>query len=321
MLELRDIHKTYEGQPLLNGVSFVVKGGETVCLLGASGSGKSTLLRIIAGLESPESGQVLWDGQDLASTPAHLRDFGLVFQDYALFPHLTVADNVAFGLKTGDDSTFLSFQRKSGNCKPLLRGENVRRYGCRWKGEYVYYAPEEMRRHRRTARPGTAARFEQPKVLVRDTGGGLQCAFDDERYYVKDVLIVASRSKDRRELLYLTGLLNSRLMRFYYETSFPTLHVQRGELASLPYRPVAADDAADVRLRRQIEASVARMQRLTSSLTASESQPRRSEIRRRINAADAEIDRLVYELYALAPAEIAVVEAAKLGSIQMGESK
>jgi ABC-type Fe3+/spermidine/putrescine transport system ATPase subunit len=102
MLELRDIHKTYEGQPLLNGVSFTVKGGETVCLLGASGSGKSTLLRIIAGLESPESGQVLWDGRDLASTPAHLRDFGLVFQDYALFPHLTVADNVAFGLKMRD---------------------------------------------------------------------------------------------------------------------------------------------------------------------------------------------------------------------------
>jgi ABC-type Fe3+/spermidine/putrescine transport system ATPase subunit len=99
MLEVRDIFKTYEGKPLLSGVSFQVRAGETVCLLGASGSGKSTLLRIIAGLESPESGQVLWDGQDLGSTPPHLRDFGLVFQDYALFPHLTVADNVAFGLK------------------------------------------------------------------------------------------------------------------------------------------------------------------------------------------------------------------------------
>ena len=99
MLEVRDIHKTYEGQPLLTGVSFTVSAAETVCLLGPSGSGKSTLLRIIAGLETAESGQVLWDGKDLASTPAHLRDFGLVFQDYALFPHLTVAENVAFGLK------------------------------------------------------------------------------------------------------------------------------------------------------------------------------------------------------------------------------
>ena len=95
MLELIDIHKTYENQPLLFGISFTVESGETVCLLGASGSGKSTLLRIIAGLEQPESGRVLWDGGDLASVPVHERNFGLVFQDYALFPHLTVAENVA----------------------------------------------------------------------------------------------------------------------------------------------------------------------------------------------------------------------------------
>jgi len=99
MLELINIHKTYEDKPLLDGVSFTVQAGETVCLLGASGSGKSTLLRIIAGLEGPESGHALWDGEDLASVPAHRRNFGLVFQDYALFPHLTVAENVAFGLK------------------------------------------------------------------------------------------------------------------------------------------------------------------------------------------------------------------------------
>lgn len=99
MLEIRDISKTYEGQPLLKDISFKVDSGETICLLGASGSGKSTLLRIIAGLESPDSGHVLWDSTDLSSTPPHLRDFGLVFQDYALFPHLDVFDNVAFGLK------------------------------------------------------------------------------------------------------------------------------------------------------------------------------------------------------------------------------
>lgn len=99
MLELRDINKTYEHQPLLKGVSLTLKTGETICLLGASGSGKSTLLRLIAGLELPDSGQILWNGQDLVSTPAHLRDFGLVFQDYALFPHFDVFDNVAFGLK------------------------------------------------------------------------------------------------------------------------------------------------------------------------------------------------------------------------------
>ncbi len=99
MLAVRDIWKQYEGMPLLCGVSFHVASGETICLLGPSGSGKSTLLRIIAGLESPEQGQVTWNGEDIAALPPHQRNFGLVFQDYALFPHLTVAENVAFGLR------------------------------------------------------------------------------------------------------------------------------------------------------------------------------------------------------------------------------
>jgi len=99
MLEVREIEKAYEGQPLLRDISFDVHEDETVCLLGPSGSGKSTLLLIIAGLEKAESGRVLWDGEDLTPVPPHLRDFGLVFQDYALFPHLDVFDNVAFGLR------------------------------------------------------------------------------------------------------------------------------------------------------------------------------------------------------------------------------
>src|SRR5512135_1810374 len=99
MLEVTDIVKSYDGKPLLRGVSFAVQPDETVCLLGPSGSGKSTLLLIIAGLEAQESGRVLWNGADLAATPPHRRDFGLVFQDYALFPHLNVVDNVAFGLR------------------------------------------------------------------------------------------------------------------------------------------------------------------------------------------------------------------------------
>ena len=99
MLEIKNISKTYEDKSLLANISFKVKQGETICLLGASGSGKSTLLRIIAGLESSERGLISFDGMDITFTPTHLRDFGLVFQDYALFPHLDVFDNVAFGLK------------------------------------------------------------------------------------------------------------------------------------------------------------------------------------------------------------------------------
>lgn len=99
MLEVRHIHKSYNGKLILNDISFQLDKGETVCLLGASGSGKSTLLRIIAGLEDADSGSILFNDIDITSTPPHLRDFGLVFQDYALFPHLNVNDNVAFGLR------------------------------------------------------------------------------------------------------------------------------------------------------------------------------------------------------------------------------
>jgi ABC-type Fe3+/spermidine/putrescine transport system ATPase subunit len=99
MLQLLHVAKAYEQKLLLKDVSFKVDEGETICLLGASGSGKSTLLRMIAGLEFPERGSILFNGIDLAPLPPHLRDFGLVFQDYGLFPHLNVADNVAFGLK------------------------------------------------------------------------------------------------------------------------------------------------------------------------------------------------------------------------------
>jgi ABC-type Fe3+/spermidine/putrescine transport system ATPase subunit len=98
-LRVQGIEKEYEDQPLLCGISFELAAGETLCLLGSSGSGKSTLLRIIAGIESADAGQVFWNGEDLSDVPTHLRHFGLMFQDYALFPHLNVADNIAFGLR------------------------------------------------------------------------------------------------------------------------------------------------------------------------------------------------------------------------------
>jgi thiamine transport system ATP-binding protein len=84
---------------VLDGIDLDVGEGEILVLLGPSGCGKSTLLRAIAGLESPSAGAVAWDGCDLTSTAPHERDFGLVFQDHVLFPHMDVASNVAFGLR------------------------------------------------------------------------------------------------------------------------------------------------------------------------------------------------------------------------------
>ena len=82
----------------LNGVSLEARPGEFLALLGPSGSGKTTLLRMIAGLDFPDSGHVLFDGTDMTDTPAAERRIGFVFQNYALFRHMTVADNIAFGL-------------------------------------------------------------------------------------------------------------------------------------------------------------------------------------------------------------------------------
>jgi ABC-type Fe3+/spermidine/putrescine transport system ATPase subunit len=98
MLELRDIAKQWDRRPLLDGVNLSLAGGETVALLGASGSGKSTLLKIVAGLEAPERGSVWLDGLDIGHLPPEQRGFALMFQDFALFPHLDVQDNVVFGL-------------------------------------------------------------------------------------------------------------------------------------------------------------------------------------------------------------------------------
>lgn len=100
MLVIDHVEKQYsDGAPVLQGVSLVVERGEVVCLLGPSGCGKTTLLRIIAGLESLGRGQLLLDGADLTAIPVHRRNFGLMFQEFALFPHRTVAENVAFGLR------------------------------------------------------------------------------------------------------------------------------------------------------------------------------------------------------------------------------
>jgi ABC-type Fe3+/spermidine/putrescine transport system ATPase subunit len=99
VLEVREVRKSYEGASLLRGISFRLARGETACLLGPSGSGKSTLLRIIAGLEPAEAGTVMWEGMDLAPVAPHARGFGLMFQEYALFPHRNVFENVAFGLR------------------------------------------------------------------------------------------------------------------------------------------------------------------------------------------------------------------------------
>ena len=99
MLDVDGVSIRYEGRPLLDHVSLQVATSERVALVGPSGSGKSTLLRVIAGLVRPEGGRIRWNGTDVTDIPTHRRGFGFVFQDDQLFPHRTVGDNIAFGLR------------------------------------------------------------------------------------------------------------------------------------------------------------------------------------------------------------------------------
>ena len=98
-LEIEDLHKSWGRFKALDGISLSVAGGEFVSLLGPSGCGKTTILRIVAGLIEPSHGVVSLAGRDVTWAPIHKREIGLVFQSYALFPHYTVAENVAFGLR------------------------------------------------------------------------------------------------------------------------------------------------------------------------------------------------------------------------------
>ncbi|MCC6190778.1 MAG: ABC transporter ATP-binding protein [Anaerolineales bacterium] len=93
--------KAYGGRRAVDDVSLALEAGEALALLGPSGSGKSTLLALITGLETPDAGDIRWEGRSLQGVPTHERGFGLMFQDYALFPHRDVGENVAFGLRHG----------------------------------------------------------------------------------------------------------------------------------------------------------------------------------------------------------------------------
>src|SRR2546423_9990993 len=98
-LKLQGVRKYYGQVVAVAGVDLVVEEGEFFTLLGPSGSGKTTLLRLIAGFERPDAGRIELGGHDVTGTPPYLRNTNTVFQDYALFPHMSVAENIGYGLR------------------------------------------------------------------------------------------------------------------------------------------------------------------------------------------------------------------------------
>jgi ABC-type Fe3+/spermidine/putrescine transport system ATPase subunit len=121
VLELRDLTKHYPTHRAVNGVSLAIRKGEFFSLLGPSGCGKTTTLRLIAGFESPTSGEILLEGRSVAEFRPFQRNVSTVFQNYALFPHLTVAENVAFGLERRRDDSRAIIKEKVDRMLALVQ--------------------------------------------------------------------------------------------------------------------------------------------------------------------------------------------------------
>ena len=182
MLAVEDVTVRFGEAAALDGVTLDVGDGEVVTVLGPSGSGKSTLLRVIAGLQRPDSGRVLLDGEDLAPIPPHRRGIGLVFQDHALFHHRDVRGNVAFGLRMrGDPSDaidracgeLLDPRRARRLRAPLRRhalgrGAAARRARARARARAARPPP---RRAARLARPPSARRLLEELERIFDELG------------------------------------------------------------------------------------------------------------------------------------------------------
>lgn len=99
LIDLQHISKSFDGEMVLDDLNLSIKENSFVTLLGPSGCGKSTTLRILGGFTPPDKGNVIFDGQDITKLPPNKRQLNTVFQKYALFPHMTIAENIAFGLK------------------------------------------------------------------------------------------------------------------------------------------------------------------------------------------------------------------------------
>ena len=127
LIELIDVSKEYAGDVALEHVNLYIKDGEFLTLLGPSGCGKTTMLRLIAGFIQPTSGRIEMDGVDIANVPPYKRKINTVFQKYALFPHLNVFDNIAFGLKIKKMDKALIREK----VEAMLELVNLRGYGDR----------------------------------------------------------------------------------------------------------------------------------------------------------------------------------------------
>ena len=156
VISLRGVRKTFGDVVAVDDVTLEVGDGEFLTLLGPSGSGKTTVLRMIAGFESPTTGTILLDGRDVTNVTAHERDVNTVFQDYALFPHMTVAGNVEYGLKVKG----VAPSERAARVGEALEGVRLSGYGDR--------RPSQLSGGQRQRVALARALVNRPKVLLLD---------------------------------------------------------------------------------------------------------------------------------------------------------
>lgn len=159
-IEVRNVSKNFNAFKALNNISLDIQSGELVALLGPSGCGKTTLLRIIAGLETPDEGSIVFHGEDVSGHDVRDRNVGFVFQHYALFRHMTVFDNVAFGLRMKPKSERPNETRIAEKVHELLNMVQLDWLADRY--------PEQLSGGQRQRIALARAMMLQPKVLVAD---------------------------------------------------------------------------------------------------------------------------------------------------------
>lgn len=186
---LQNISKSFGETPVLNSLSIEIEDGEFFFLLGPSGCGKSTLLRIIAGLESPDCGDVLFAGKSVLTIPPHLRNIGMVFQQYALWPHMTVADNVGYGLRVRKTDSTVREERITN----ALRMVQMESLGNRYPSELSGGQQQRVALARALA-------FEPDMLLLDEPLSNLDAKLRVEvREEIREV-----RRKFKRTMIYVT---------------------------------------------------------------------------------------------------------------------
>lgn len=158
MLEIRQVSKQFSGVSAVKDVSLSINKGEIFALLGGSGCGKTTLLRMLAGFETPSAGAIFIDGEDISEVPPHRRPVNMMFQSYALFPHMTVAQNVAFGLQ----------QEKNRLSKPEIASKVAQLLGLVRMQDFASRRPEQLSGGQRQRVALARSLAKKPKVLLLD---------------------------------------------------------------------------------------------------------------------------------------------------------